>query len=91
MKIRRVNEEHGMRYYDDRIGSWVYSFANINIKGNTLPTQKELSLRAKTLAYGQYKKEKRLYSKHQAKKKLLWIMSVVKARQFVVRIVAAHE
>lgn len=80
MRIRRVYEDHDMRYYDPGLQTMIYSFAKINIQGNTLPTQKELSLRAKTLAYGQYKKEKRLYAKHQAKKKLQWIMSIVKAR-----------
>ena len=42
--------------------------------------------RAQTLAYGQYKKEKRELAKHEAKKKLMWIMSVVKCKHFVNKI-----
>ena len=64
IQIRRVDEEYELRYYEPSLSRYIHSFAKINIQGNTLPTQKELSLRAKTLAYGQYKKEKRLFAKH---------------------------
>ena len=91
MRIRRVYESHEVRYFDPGLQTMIYSFAKINIESSSLPTQKELNLRTKNVAYGQYKKEKRLYAKHQAKKKLQWIMSVVKARYFIIKVIAAHE
>lgn len=51
-----------------------------------MPTTKELSERAQSLAYSQYKKLKRHQAKEMAKRRLLWIMSIVKCKVFATKL-----
>ena len=70
-----------MRYIDH--GNYVYSFSRVNLDHHVSLTHNELKDRASTLAHSHYKMEKRQYAKYMAKKRLMWIMSVVKAKLFV--------
>lgn len=82
MKLNKVELNHSIRYQDTLTNQIVYSFAEINISPLSYLTDQDLKLRANSLAHSQYKKEKREYARHVAKKKLFWIMSVVKAKLF---------
>ena len=83
MHVRRTKLQHQVRFTDSQTQAAVYSFATVNLDAGTYLTQQELKERAKSLAHSQYKKEKREYARHVAKKKLLWIMAVVKCKVFV--------
>lgn len=83
MKIRRTELRHDIRFVDRINGVAVSSFATVNIDPNKYLSMKELKNRANTLAYAQYKKEKREFARHAAQKKILWIMSIVKCKVFV--------
>ncbi len=72
-----------IRYWDPVNSAYVYSFSQINLDASTYPTLKELNQRASSLAFNHYKLEKRELAKHIAKKKLMWIMAVVKCKSFV--------
>ena len=83
MRVRRARLQHEIRYTDSQTQATAYSFATVNLDPSTYLTQQELKQRAKSLAHSQYKSEKREYARHVAKKKLLWIMAVVKCKVFV--------
>ena len=86
LAVRRVHLDHKVRYIDPIQNCEVYSFADINLKQNTYLTTQELNQRAQSLAYSIYKLEKRAMAKKAAKKKLLWIMAVVKCKVFVTKL-----
>jgi len=91
MRIRRARLQHEIRYTDSQTQATAYSFATVNLDPSTYLTQQELKQRAKSLAHSQYKSEKRAYARHVAKKKLLWIMAVVKCKVFVSKLKRAAQ
>lgn len=64
----------------------VYSFAKINFDPRTQLTNKELQIRADSLAFSKYKFEIRERAKYNAKRKFLWFMAIVKCKVFVTRL-----
>lgn len=83
IQLSHVQLDHDVRYSDYQSGNIVHSFANVNIAPLSYITDRELKMRANSLAYSQYKQEKREYTRYQAKKKLLWFTTVVKCKVFV--------
>ena len=77
-----------MRYTDQNMGDdgVVYSFAKINFDPRTQLTNKELQIRADSLAFSKYKFEIRERAKYNAKRKFLWFMAIVKCKVFVTRL-----
>ena len=82
IQVRRTGIRHDIRFMDPNKGP-EYKFATIDIDHNLYLTPNELKQRANSLAYSQYKKEKREMARRAARKKLLWIMSIVKCKSFV--------
>ena len=86
MTFRQTGIDQGVRYFDTYSNTHINSFAVIDIDPKMYLTIKELKQRANTLSYAQYKREIREYQKHLARKKMLWVMSVVKAKVFIKRL-----
>lgn len=80
MVIRQIVARQEERYQEN--GQTVYSIACVNLEPSTYLSFQEMRDRAQSLAHSQYKMEKRAYAKHVAKKRVLWMMAVVKCKLF---------
>lgn len=64
------------------LGEIGYPYSTLNFHPMTYITQHELKQRANSLAYAKYKLIKRENARKQAKRKLMWIMCIVKCKAF---------